>query len=149
VPARLAAVQLSAALGQPVVVDNRPGAAGRLGSRQVADAAPNGLTLLAGNNGSHVSQPLLSTTIRYDPLSDFTPIGMTAESKNVLGISPQIPARTLMEFVEVLRREPGRYSYGSAGVGSFGNFTGEVFKLVTGTDIVHVPYRGSAAAATT
>jgi tripartite-type tricarboxylate transporter receptor subunit TctC len=148
IPARLAATQIAAATGATVIVDNRPGAAGRLGSRQVADAAPNGLTLLAGNNGSHIIQPLLSTTIRYDPLADFTPIVITAESNNFIGIAPNLPAANLAEFVALLKREPGRHSYGSAGVGSFGNFMGEILKLATGTDIVHVPYRGSAAAAT-
>lgn len=143
---RLFSERLSAATGQTVIVDNRPGAGGALGSALAAQAAPDGHTLLIGNNATHVIQPLVNRAVRYDPGRDFTPIATFAEADEFLGVSAELPARSVAELIALAKRRPGELSYGSAGVGSFGQFAGELLKLQAGIDMLHVPYRGSQAA---
>jgi tripartite-type tricarboxylate transporter receptor subunit TctC len=148
VVARALADRVAPALGQPVVVENRPGAAGVVGSLAVARAPADGHTLLLANNGSHIVQPLVSASAKYDPLKEFTPVVKLVDAAQFIGVNADLPARNLAEFLALLRREPGRYNYSSSGSGSFGNFSGELLKLVAGVDAAHIPAKGSAQALT-
>jgi tripartite-type tricarboxylate transporter receptor subunit TctC len=145
---RLFTDKMAAKLGQPIVVENRPGAAGIVGSLAVSRAAPDGYTLLIANNGALVVQPLVSAQAKYDVLTSFTPIARLAVSYPYLGINADLPVNTLAELVEYARKMPGKLNFGSAGTGSFGQFCSEMLKLQSGIDMVHVPYRGSSAAVT-
>ena len=146
VVARLYAERLGKALGQPFVVDNRGGAAGMVGTASVAKGTPDGYLLMVGNNATHVIQPLISASIQYDPVKDFTPVAQLVEAPQFLGVNAELPIRSVADLVQTAKREPGKLNYGSAGSGSFGNFGGEMLKLQTGIDVVHIPYRGSGAA---
>lgn len=148
VVARAFADRLGPLLGQAVIVENRPGAAGIVGSQSVMRAAADGHTLLVGNNGSHIVQPLVSTQAKYDALKDFTPVARLVSAAQFIGINADLPAKTLPEFLALLRREPGKYYYSSSGSGSVGNFSGEWLKLLAGFDATHVPFKGSAQALT-
>jgi tripartite-type tricarboxylate transporter receptor subunit TctC len=145
---RVMAQAIGAATGQTVTVDNRPGAGGTIGSYYAAKAAPDGYTLLLGNNATHVIEPLVSRTVRYDPVRDFTPIALVADADEFLGVNADLPVHNLGELIALAKSAPGKLNYGSAGVGSFGQFAGELLKLQAGIDVVHVPYRGSQAAVT-
>ena len=144
--ARLMADRLSRALGQPVIVDNKPGASGMIGSTFAARAKPDGYTLLLVNNATLVIQPLVSTSVPYHPQTDFTFIASILDAQQFIGVSSKFGTPTFAAMIEKIKASPGKYNYGSAGSGSFGNFSGEFFKLVTGTDIQHVPYKGSSPA---
>lgn len=146
VVARLVADRLQKALGQPFVVENKPGAAGIVGSSVVMRAAADGYTLLSGNNGSMVVQAVVKKPSPYDPAASFTPVAKVADAPNYIAISGTVPANTVGEFIAYAKRNPGKLNYSSAGSGSFGNFMGEYFKQQTGTFIVHIPGRGSASA---
>jgi len=143
---RLYAERLAAVAGQATVVDNRAGAAGIVGTAYVARSAPDGYTMLLGNNGTHVIQPLVSATASYDPVRDFTPLGTLTDAPQLLGVNVGTGLNSLAELIALAKREPGKLNYGSAGSGSFGNFGGELLKLMAGIDIVHVPYKGSGPA---
>ena len=144
VPARLFADRLSKAFGQPFVVENKPGAAGIVGATQVMKAAPDGYTLLAGNNGVLVVQAVVKNPSPYDPLAAFTPIAKLADAPNYLGVSADLPVNSVAELIALAKKAPGKLNYTSAGSGSFGNFLGEYFALLTGAEIVHVPSKSSA-----
>jgi tripartite-type tricarboxylate transporter receptor subunit TctC len=146
VVARLYAERLGRLLGQSFLIDNRGGAAGMVGTGSVAKAAPDGYVLMVGNNGTHVIQPLVSASIQYDPIKDFTPIAQLVEAPQFLGVHAQLPITTVGDLIQAAKREPGKLNYGSAGSGSFGNFAGEMLKLQAGIDVVHIPYRGSGPA---
>lgn len=146
VVARLYSERLGKVLGQSFLVDNRGGAAGMVGTASVAKSAADGYVLMVGNNGTHVIQPLVSTTIKYDPVKDFTPIAQLVEAPQFLGVHAQLPVMNVGELIAAAKREPGKINYGSAGSGSFGNFAGEMLKLQAGIDVVHIPYRGSGPA---
>jgi tripartite-type tricarboxylate transporter receptor subunit TctC len=146
--ARVAAEGMAAALGQPVIVDNRPGAAGNVAAKVVAAAPPNGTTLLLATNGSHGANPSLYTTLGFDPIRDFTPISMLASVTNVLVVHPSVPVRSVQELVALAKARPGTLNFASASSGSAGHLVGEMFKTRLGVDIVHVPYRGAAPAQT-
>jgi tripartite-type tricarboxylate transporter receptor subunit TctC len=146
--ARFFADRLAKLLGRAFIVENRAGAAGIIGSTSVAKAAPDGYTLLSGNNATHVIQPLVSKVVSYDPIRDFTPLALWVEVPQFLGVSAELPVKNLAEFVALAKREPGKLNYGSAGSGSFGNFCGEFIRLRAGIDVTHIPFKGSAAAAT-
>lgn len=148
VVARVMAERLQRALGQPFVVENKPGAAGILGSTQVMRAAPDGYTLLAGNNGALIVQSVVKTPSPYDPATAFTPLFKVADAPNYVGVNAELPAKTVGELIALAKRDPGKLNYSSAGSGSFGNFMGEYFKLLTGTDIVHIPAKSSGPALT-
>ncbi len=148
VPARLFADRLSKAFGQPFVVENKPGAAGILGATLVMQAAPDGYTLLAGNNGSMVVQSVVKTPSPYNPTTAFTPIAKLADAPNYLGVSATLPVNSVSDLIALAKREPGKLNYTSAGSGSFGNFMMEYFKLLAGVDIVHVPSKSSAPGVT-
>jgi tripartite-type tricarboxylate transporter receptor subunit TctC len=139
---------MAAKLGQPIVVENRPGAAGIVGSLSVSRAAPDGYTLLIANNGALVVQPLVSAQAKYDVQTSFTPIARLAVSYPYLGVNAELPAKSLAELVEYARKNPGKLNFGSAGTGSFGQFCSEMLQLQSGIKMVHVPYRGSSAAVT-
>lgn len=145
---RLFADKLAVRLGQPIVFENRPGAAGIVGTLGVTRAAPDGYTLLMANNGALVVQPLVSAQAKYDAAESFTPIVRLAVAYQFVGINADVPAKSMAELVALARRNPGKLNYGSAGSGSFGHFSGEMLRLATGAEMLHVPYRGSAAAVT-
>jgi tripartite-type tricarboxylate transporter receptor subunit TctC len=146
VVARLIAERLQKALGQPFVVENKPGAAGIVGATGVMRAAPDGYTLLSANNGALVVQSVVKTPAPYDPAGGFTPIFKLADAANFLAVSADVPVKTVGELIAYVKQRPGQLNYSSSGSGSFGNFLGEYFKQLTGTFVVHIPGRGSAAA---
>lgn len=139
---RVLSQKLSEILGQPVVVENRAGASGTIGSDLVAKAAPDGATFVVGTTSSHAVSPALNPNIPYDNLRDFTPVALIATFPNVLVVNPSGP-KTLQELIAQLKASPGSLSYGSSGNGSSSHLTGELFKQVTGTQMVHVPYKGT------
>ena len=131
-------------LGQPVIVDNRAGAAGAIGSEPVARAAPDGYTLLLGATTTHGINPVLQQ-LSYDPIKDFTPVSLVVTIPHVLVVNPTLPVNTLPDLIKYARSKPG-LTYGSAGTGSPHHLAGEMLKIATGIDITHVPYKGSAPA---
>jgi tripartite-type tricarboxylate transporter receptor subunit TctC len=145
---RLFADRIAAKLGQPIVIDNRQGAAGIVGSLAASRAAPDGYTLLIANNGALVVQPLVSAQAKYDVVESFTPIVQLAVSYPFVGVNADLPVKTLAELVALAKKEPGKLNYGSSGTGSFGQFSGEMLRIISGAEMQHVPYRGSAAAVT-
>jgi tripartite-type tricarboxylate transporter receptor subunit TctC len=144
--ARAVADAMSRGLGKQVVVDNRPGAGGHVGAEAVARATPTGYTLLFGTNGALGIGPALYKNLRYDPLHDLVPVGLLHKLPLLLVVSPSIPAQTLNELIGYARRNPGKLSFASAGVGSVSHLAGELFKEKAKIDIFHVPYRGGGAA---
>jgi tripartite-type tricarboxylate transporter receptor subunit TctC len=144
--ARTVQEPLSAALGQPVIVDNKPGAAGAIATRFVAQSPPDGYTLIFGNNGPSALLPLIQKDAGYDPIADFTPITMIATAPMIIVIHETTPARNLKEFIAYARQNPGTVAYSTAGVGSLGHLTSELFAQMAGIKLVHVPYKGSAPA---
>jgi tripartite-type tricarboxylate transporter receptor subunit TctC len=146
--ARLWSEPLSRLLGQQVIVDYKAGAGGTVGAQAVATAPPDGTTLLLANTGTMVINPALYRKLPYDTLKSFVPVARTAQQPLALVVNPDVPARTLAEFIDLLRRHPGKYNYGSAGNGGISHLVPEMFKTATGTFMVHIPYRGSAPAFT-
>nr|WP_235581358.1 MULTISPECIES: tripartite tricarboxylate transporter substrate binding protein [unclassified Rhizobacter] len=140
--ARLVAEPLAQALGQPIVVDNKPGAGGNLGTGLVAKAEPDGYTFLFTIQGPLVTAPLLSKSLGYDPLKDLVPVTLVATSPNVLVVDPKLGVDTLADFVRVAKQKKGQLNYGSVGNGSAAHLAMESFKARAGLDIVHVPYQG-------
>lgn len=144
---RLVAQLVSEELGQPIVVQNRSGATGAIGSEYVARAAPTGTTLLIATASTHAVLPAYRTDLSYDTVSSFEPIALLATFPNLLVVNPQkVPAKTVAELIALLRQRPGQINFASSGAGGSVHFAGELFKLMTGTDMQHVPYRGSAPA---
>ncbi len=147
--ARTVQEPLSAALGQPVIVDNKPGAAGAIATRFVAQSPPDGYTLIFGNNGPSALLPLIQKDAGYDPIADFTPITMVATAPMIIVIHENTPAKNLKEFIAYARQNPGTVAYSTAGVGSLGHLTSELFAQMAGIKLVHIPYKGSAPAGPT
>jgi len=143
---RTIAQKLTEALGYSFVVDNRPGANGGIGTDLVAKAAPDGHTLLMGNSGPLAVNPVLYKKVPYDPLKDFAPITQGTSYMYVLVVPAALPVTNLNEFTALLKAKPGQMTYGSTGIGGGNHLSGELFNLMTGTQSVHVPYTGSAAA---
>jgi tripartite-type tricarboxylate transporter receptor subunit TctC len=139
---RLIADPLAQALGQPIVVDNRPGAGGNLGTGVVAKAEPDGYTLLFTIQGPLVTAPLLSKGLNYDPVRELAPVSLVATSPNVLVVDPKLGAATLADFVRIAKGSKGELNYGSVGNGSASHLAMELFKSRAGIDLVHVPYQG-------
>ncbi len=139
---RLVAEPLATALGQPVVIDNKPGAGGNLGTGIVAKAAPDGYTLLFTIQGPLVTAPLLSKSPSYDPAKELAPITLVATSPNLLVVDPKLGADTLADFVRIAQSRKGELNYGSVGIGSASHLAMELFKSRAGIDLVHVPYQG-------
>ena len=145
--ARLVAPHLSARLGQPVVVDNRPGGGTTIGVNAVMTAEPDGYTLLFSNSPSHLVAPAVNTTFSYDPLKDVVPVATVGTSSNVVVIGNHVPASTVQEFVAHAKANPGKLNFGF-GQGTLPQLVGEMFKLAAGIDITNVPYKGGAQAIT-
>jgi tripartite-type tricarboxylate transporter receptor subunit TctC len=147
--ARLIAERLSASLGQTVVIENRAGGAGgTVGAKSVATAEPDGYTLLLTPPGPLVTAPLIYRNVGYDPVKDFAPVATIFSSPQVLVVNPAVPAKSMQELVAYAKANPGKVSYASPGFGTQPHLLGEMLKLETGADIVHVPFRGSAPALT-
>ncbi|MDM0011833.1 tripartite tricarboxylate transporter substrate binding protein [Variovorax sp. J22P168] len=146
--ARLLTDRLQAVLGQPIVIDYKPGAGGSVGAESVAKSAPDGYTLMLANTGVAVINGALYTKLPYDTLRDFTPIARTAMQPLALLVTPKLPVTDLRQFVDYARSRPGQLNYGSAGNGGISHLVPEMFKSATGLFMVHIPYRGSAPAFT-
>ena len=140
--ARVMQEPLSEALGQPVIIDNRAGASGMIGADLVAKASPDGYTLLLGNIASLAINVGIYPKMAYDPAKDFTPIMHTVDVNYVLVVHPSVPAHSVAELIAYAKANPGKLSYGSAGSGSMPHLAAELMKALTGTDMVHVPYKG-------
>jgi len=145
---RLIAPKLTEALGQPVIVENRPGAGGMIGMDAVAKSAPDGHTLIIGALGPLAMNPALYPKTPFDPVKDFAAVCLLATGPVVIAVHPSIPAQTVKDLIDLAKKRPGQLNFGSPGVGSSPHLTGELFKLITKTDIVHVPYKGNAEAIT-
>jgi tripartite-type tricarboxylate transporter receptor subunit TctC len=143
--ARIIAQGLSAKLGQPVIVENKAGANGAIASDIVARAAPDGYTIMFGYIATHGINPALQK-LKYDPVTDFEPIGMVAASPTVMVANKAVPVKSAKELVDYLKAKPGTYSYATAGNGTAPHIAGELFKLSAGVDVINVPYKGSAPA---
>jgi tripartite-type tricarboxylate transporter receptor subunit TctC len=141
---RLVAKQLSKQLGQQVFVDNRGGAGGVIGTQAAANAVPDGYTI-AIVSIAHAVNPALHK-LEYDPIKSFTPISILATGPNVLVVNPELPVKSVKELIALAKQKPGDLSYASAGIGSFQHLGGELFKLMAGVNIVHVPYKGGGPA---
>lgn len=139
---RLLAEKLRVALGQPLVADNKPGGTSMLGAEAVAQAKPDGYTLLLGPSTAFSVLPHLRK-VPYDPVTSFEPVAMVATYLAVVTVRNDLPAKSFAELVALAKKEPGRLTYGSAGVASFGNMAGETIKLRQGVDVLHVPFKGS------
>jgi len=146
VVARILADALTPRLGQPVIVDNRTGAAGNVGGELVVRSPADGHTLLMGTTGALTTNPHLYPTMTFDPAVDLEPVSMVFSTDHVLIVTPELPVADLAEFIALAKREPGRLSYGSAGAGSSTHMVAELFRLTAGIELQHVPYRGSAPA---
>src|SRR5882724_1473644 len=144
--ARLVQPHLQQALGQPFIVENRAGAAGRIGTDAVAKAEPDGHTVLMTTESSLVIAPHIGVPMSYDPLKDFAPVSLLTRNAVVLVVHPSVPANTLMDYIALARAKPGQFFYASSGVGGPNHLAGEIFKQMTGLDIVHVPFPGTGAA---
>ncbi len=143
---RLVAKKLSETLGVPTVVENKPGANGAIGAAAVANAKPDGHTLMCVPASTLTTNLWIMKSLGYDPFKDFTPLSRVLEFPNVLMVNPEFPAKTLQELIDIARRKPGSVNYGSVGMGSSTHLQAEMFKRATGTDIVNITYKGSAPA---
>lgn len=141
--ARALSQELGRKLGQSVVVDNKPGAGGTIGAQAGAQAAPDGYTLLLTTSSTHSIGPAINPKIPYNAEADFTPIAYVASSPQVILVPLSSPARTLKEFIDYARQNPGRLNYASSGNGTISNLSTEIFKVQSGTFLVHIPYRGT------
>ena len=146
--ARAMAQKLSEALGQQVVVDNRPGAGGNIGSDIVAKSAPDGYTLLMGTVGTHAINVSLYAKMPYDAVKDFVPIVLVAGVPNVLVVNPALPVKTVADLIKLAKDQPGSINFASSGNGTSIHLSGELFKSLTGVQMAHIPYKGSAPALT-
>ena len=142
---RLMAQKLTEQLGKQVYVENIAGASGNIGTGQVAKAVPDGYTILFAFS-SHVVNPTLFARVPYDPIKDFDPVTLAVASTTVLAVNPSVPAKTVKELVDLIKANPGKYSFGSAGAGTQAHLAGEQFRLSLGLDLVHVPFGGGGPA---
>jgi tripartite-type tricarboxylate transporter receptor subunit TctC len=140
---RVVANPLSESLGQPIVIDARPGAGGVLGTEVAARSAPDGYTLFMGNNSTHGSNPAVYAKLPYDAVKDFAPVSFVASVPYVLVVDPALPVKSVQEFIAYAKARPGKLNYASAGNGSTHHFCGELLKSMAGLDMQHIPYKGS------
>jgi tripartite-type tricarboxylate transporter receptor subunit TctC len=140
---RVVANRLSESLGQPIVIEARPGAGGVVGTEAAARSAPDGYTLFMANNSTHGSNPALYPKLPYDAVNDFAPISMVASVPYVLVVNPSMPVNTVGELIKMAKAQPGKINYASAGNGSTHQFCAELLKNMASIDLVHVPYKGS------
>ena len=145
VVARLIATPMSSKLGQSVVIDNRPGGGTAIGVKATMSAEPDGYTLMVSNSPTHFIASLVNKTFTYDPLKDFIPVATVASGGLMLVIAPEVPARTLREFIAYAKANPGKLNFGF-GQGTLPQLVGEMFKLASGTDIANIPYKGGIQA---
>ena len=148
VVARLVNQRLTTAFGHQFIIDNRAGAAGNIGTDYVAKATGDGYTLLMGSAASISSAPAVYAKLPYDPVRDLAPIIQVANQPNVLTAHPSVPARTLKEFIAIAKANPGKFNYGSSGIGASQHMTAELFAMLTGVKIEHIPYKGGTPAMT-
>ena len=146
--ARSLAEKLSGPLGQPVVVENRPGAGGNLAAELVAKSTPDGNTWLLGNNSILATNQALYSHLSYDPVKDFAPVALVAIQPNILVVNPSVPAHSVRELISYAKAQPGKLNYASSGAGAAAHLAGELFKAMTGVQMVHVPYKGAQPALT-
>src|SRR5215470_4810625 len=144
--ARIVADRMAEALGQPIVVDNRGGAGGTIGTRAVAKSLPDGYTLLLGYTGTLAIGPTLYPNAGYDPRKDFAPIGLIGHAPNSLVVHPSFQVQSVKELVAYAKANPGKVNYGSAGVGTVSHVSGVYFANAAGIDLVHIPYKGTGPA---
>lgn len=144
--ARLIAQKLTESLGQTFVVDNRAGANGIIGSELVAKSAPDGYTIMLGTSATHAINPAVYAKLSYDPLRDFTPVSNLAYSAFVLSVHPSIPAHSIKELIALAKTRPEQITYASAGLGNSTHLAGELFCMLAGVRMIHVPYKGSGPA---
>ena len=144
--ARTVAQQLTLEWKRQVIVDNRPGASGQIGTDFVAKAAPDGHTFMIGHNGTHAINPALRQKLPFDPIGDFVPITLAAKFPNVILVHPSLPIRSVKELIAMAKAQPGQLSYGTSGIGFPQHLAAEFFSAKAGIRMLHVPYKGSAAA---
>ncbi len=144
--ARALGQELTKSLGQPVIIDNRPGAGGNIGADFVAKSPPDGHTILMGAVSTHAINVTLYSKLPYDPIRDFAPVTRIPSGPNVLVVHPSIPARNVQELIAVARAHPGQLNFASGSTGSAGHLAGELFKVMAHVDMVHIPYKGAAPA---
>ena len=144
--ARAIGQALTESLGQPVVIDDRPGAGGIIGSEAAAKSPPDGYTLIMSNAGAHTVNASLYAKLPYDPIRDFATVTLVAMAPNILIVPPTLPARSVKELIALAKAQPGELTFGSGGNGSTAHLSGELFKSMAGINIVHVPFKGSPGA---
>ena len=146
--ARAIGAELTKAWGQPVVIENRPGAGGNIGSEAVARSPGDGYTLLMGTVGTHGINPSLYKKMPYDAVKDFAPVTLVALVPNILVVHPSVPAKSVAELIALAKKQPGKLTYASSGNGTSIHLSGALFESLAGVQMVHVPYKGSAPAVT-
>jgi tripartite-type tricarboxylate transporter receptor subunit TctC len=146
--ARIIGNEISKSWSQQVVVDNRTGAGGTIGSDIVAKAPPDGYTLVMGTIGTHAINATLFSRLPYDPIRDFAPVAFVVEAEGLLVVHPSVPVKTTRELISLAKQKPGELAYASAGTGTTSHLAGELFKTLTKVDVLHIPYKGNAPAIT-
>ena len=146
--ARVIGQKFTEVWGQPVVVDNRPGAGGNIGAEIVSKSPPDGYTLVTGSIGTHAVNVSLFSKLPYDPIRDFAPVSLIMEAEGLLVVHPSVPVKTVKELIALARARPGQLAYASAGHGTAAHLSGELFKSMAKVDLVHVPYKGNVPAIT-
>src|SRR5215470_7245870 len=141
--ARIVAEPLSKSLGQPIIVENKPGGGATVAADLVAKSPPDGYTWLFTTAGPQITNPYLMPKLPYDAFNDFAPVAMLAKSVNVLVVHPGVPAKSVRELIDYAKANPGKLNYSSSGTGASSHLAGELFRQVAGVEIVHVPYRGT------
>jgi tripartite-type tricarboxylate transporter receptor subunit TctC len=141
--ARIIGAELQKSWGQNVLIDNRPGAGGNIGSDNIAKSAPDGYSLLIGSNGTHAINPALYAKMPYDAIRDFSPITLVASSPNIFTTHPSLPAKNVKEFIALAKANPGKVTYGSGGIGTSQHLSVELFRSQANISLIHVPYKGA------
>jgi tripartite-type tricarboxylate transporter receptor subunit TctC len=148
VMARVIGQKFTDAWGQPAVIENRTGAGGNIGADIVAKSAPDGYTLLMGSIGTHAVNVSLFSKLPFDPVKDFAPVALVVETDGLLVLHPSVPVKTVKDLIALARSKPGQLVYASAGNGTAGHLSGELFKMLARVDLVHIPYKGNVPALT-